>query len=89
MTENEIDLIFDGARKATEKGDHKKALRLLRPLAKQGDSIAQYMVGRMYADGLGVSRDYKQAAKLFGRILDTIFLCEECQDNHPSVDDAA
>ena len=59
----------DGVR-AFERGDYATALRLLRPLAEQGDATLQYVVGHMYAKGWGVPQDdavavewYRKAAE--------------------------
>ena len=46
---------------AYEKGDYATALMEFRVLAEQGDAIAQYNLGLMYANGRGVPRDYAQA----------------------------
>jgi TPR repeat protein len=47
---------------AYTKGDYATALRLLRPLADQGDAGAQNGLGNMYTNGQGVPQDYAQAA---------------------------
>jgi hypothetical protein len=44
------------------KDDYATALRLLRPLAEQGDADAQYNLGLMFADGRGVPQDYAATA---------------------------
>lgn len=54
---------FDDALAAAERGDYVTALRLLRPLADQGDPDAQYNLGVMYNNGDGVSQDYAEAMK--------------------------
>src|SRR3984957_2338166 len=62
---------FEAAVAAYEKGlaAHEKAyataLRLLRPLAEQGNAVAQYNLGVMYAQGQGVSQDYAAAASWY------------------------
>ena len=48
-------------------GDYKAALAELQPLAKAGDAKAQRLLGKMYADGLGLDQDYKQAALWYQR----------------------
>src|SRR3977135_935973 len=53
----------DDAFAAYQKGDYKTALALMRPLAEKGDVNAQYNLGAMYANSLGVSQDHKEAAK--------------------------
>ncbi len=50
---------------AYEKGDYATALMEFRVLAEQGDAIAQYNLGLMYANGRGVPRDYVQARMWF------------------------
>ncbi len=51
---------------AYRSGDYATALTELRPLAEQGDEIAQFYVGRMYYEGgEGVPQDYKEAKKWF------------------------
>ena len=49
--------------------DYSKALSFLRPLAEQGNVVAQYLFGVMYASGRGVPQSFAEAAKwyrLFG-----------------------
>jgi TPR repeat protein len=41
---------------AFQKGRYAVALKELRPLAKAGDKRAQFLLGRMYRDGLGVKK---------------------------------
>lgn len=48
---------------AYSRGDFATALRLLRPLAENGNAYAQYSLGFMYATGKGVPRDYTVAVK--------------------------
>ena len=55
----------DYADAAYAKGDYATALRLLRPLADQGDAAAQYNLGVMHAKGQGVPQDYTEAAKWY------------------------
>jgi TPR repeat protein len=52
---------------AAERGDYATALREWRPLAEQGDAIAQYNLGVMYDKGRGVVQDYGQAVKWYHR----------------------
>jgi TPR repeat protein len=47
----------------TSRGDYETALRELRLLAEQGDAGAQYNLGTMYAEGLGVSQDDVEAVR--------------------------
>jgi TPR repeat protein len=43
---------------AHKRGDYATALRLIRPLAEQGDADAQNILGLMYYSGQGVPQDY-------------------------------
>ncbi len=52
---------FDSGYRAYEKGDYATALKEWRPLAEQGDARAQFLLGKMYANGLGVPQDDKEA----------------------------
>jgi uncharacterized protein len=52
---------MDDALAALRDKDYTKAMSLLRPLANYGYPIAQYDVGAMYDEGLGVDRDDKEA----------------------------
>ncbi len=47
------------------RGDDETAVRLLRPLAEQGDPGPQYHLGTRYVRGLGVHQDYAEAVKWF------------------------
>ena len=50
---------------ASNRGDYKTVVRLLRPLAEQGDAGAQNFLGLMYNQGEGVTQDYAEAAKWY------------------------
>jgi TPR repeat protein len=50
---------------AYDRRDYATALRLLRPLANQGDAVAQDYLGQMYFIGAGVRMDPAEAAKWF------------------------
>ena len=52
---------FDEGVAAYDRGDYATALREWRPLAKQGVADAQYNLGVMYGEGLGVPQDYAKA----------------------------
>jgi len=43
---------------AYERGDYDTALKEFRPLAEQGDPLAQANLGGMYAEGEGLLKDY-------------------------------
>jgi TPR repeat protein len=46
---------------AMKRHDYKTAVRLIRPLAEQGDANAQYNLGVFYDNGLGVPQDRVRA----------------------------
>ena len=56
---------FEDGKAAYERGDYVTALRLMRPLAEQGQTNAQFSIGMMYAIGKGVRHDYIEAVKWF------------------------
>ena len=45
---------FEDGLAAHERGDYATTLRLLKPLAEQGNASAQVILGLMYAHGRGV-----------------------------------
>ena len=56
---------FEDGLSAAQRGDYATALRLLRPLAIQGDALAQSLLGLLYSKGKGVPQDYVEAAKWY------------------------
>ena len=50
---------------AYHRGDYATALREWQPLAKQGDAVAQYHLGLLYANGQGVPKDDAQARQWY------------------------
>jgi uncharacterized protein len=56
---------FEDGVAAYEKGDYATALRLMRPIAEQGDASAQHALGLMYANGQGVPQDYAAAVSWY------------------------
>ena len=50
---------------ATFRGDYATALREFRPLAEEGDAIAQHSLGVLYEHGRGVPQDHAQAVKWY------------------------
>src|SRR5258708_1935052 len=61
---------FEDATPANNRGDDPTAMRLFRPFADEGDADAQFNLGLMYTDGLGVPRDYSEAVKWFQKAAD-------------------
>jgi TPR repeat protein len=58
---------FKLAVEAANTGDYATALRLWRPLAEQGIANAQFNLGLMYYQGLGVPQNYAEAASWYRR----------------------
>lgn len=56
---------FSDSLAAYDRGDYPTAVRLLRPLAEQGNAQAQNSLGAMYYNGKGVAQDFKEAAKWY------------------------
>ena len=56
---------MEKAIEAMERGDYATAFKISLPLAEQGDAEAQYNLGFMYDDGLGVPQDYAEAMKWY------------------------
>jgi TPR repeat protein len=52
---------FKAGENAYHRGDYATALREWQPLAKQGQAVAQYHLGLLYANGQGVPKDDAQA----------------------------
>jgi hypothetical protein len=61
----------ESAKAAFEQKDYPTALRFWRELAVKGDVDAQLGIAVIYADGLGVTRDYAQAARWFQAAAET------------------
>jgi hypothetical protein len=62
--------MWRGFSRSYKSGDKEAALRQLDAAAGQGDILAQWKLGRMYADGDGVPQDDYKAFGLFSRIAD-------------------
>lgn len=56
---------FDKGLAAAEAGDYATALQEWRPLANQRYALAQYNLGVMYDNGLGVIQDYAEAVNWY------------------------
>jgi predicted aspartyl protease len=56
---------FEDAEAAYNRSDYATALRLMMPLAEQGNAHAQSYTGFMYANGQGVRRNHKEAVKWY------------------------
>ena len=53
---------FEDRIAAYRRGDYPTAMGLLRPLADQGNALAQHNLGFMYLNGHGVAQDYVAGA---------------------------
>jgi hypothetical protein len=58
---------FQAGMDATTRGDYATALREWRPLAEQGDALAQYNLGVLYRKGRGVPQDDVQARQWYAK----------------------
>ncbi len=56
---------FKAGADAYQRGDYATALREWQPLAEQGQALAQYNLGLLYANGKGVSKDDAQAQQWY------------------------
>jgi len=54
---------IDDAFAAHSRGDYTTALAILRPLAAEGDAMAQFYLGLMYHKGEGVAQDHTKAVR--------------------------
>ena len=61
---------LDDAIAALQRGDYMMAMRLIRPLAEQGNAGAQTDLGVIYDAGLGVPQDYAQAVVWYHKAAD-------------------
>lgn len=61
---------FAGGEAAYRKGDYAKAVREWREAAEKGDVNAQFNLGQMYRQGLGVAKDMSKAFKWYKRAAD-------------------
>ena len=60
-----ISVHFQAGMDAYERGDYHTAMKGWRPLANQGDPLAQATLGLMYAEGEGVAQDYQEAVRWY------------------------
>jgi TPR repeat protein len=61
---------YDDANAAAMRGDYATALRIVRPLADQGNAEAQNHLGIMYERGHGVPQDYAEALNWYRKAAD-------------------
>jgi uncharacterized protein len=56
---------IEDANTARQRGDYAAAMRILRPLAEQGNAFARALLGGMYYNGQGVPQSYAEAARWY------------------------
>ena len=61
---------LDSGWEAYDSGDYATALKIWTPLAEQGNSQAQGVLGMMYANGEGVSQDFAEAMRWFHKAVE-------------------
>ena len=64
--QSQSEILYGGVG-AFKRGDYATAMRVLKPLAEQGVELAQYTLGLMHAEGLGVPQDYGAAVPWYRR----------------------
>ena len=64
---------YEDGTAAFDRGDYAIALKKLRPLAEQGNALAQNSLGVMYVEGKGVSQDDDEAIRWFRKAADQGF----------------
>jgi TPR repeat protein len=60
-----VDVALAASLAALKRGDHTTALKVLPPLAEQGNAAAQFNLGLIYDNGRGVARDHDEALKWY------------------------
>ena len=61
---------LDEGRAAWQRGDYATAIREFRPLAEQGNAVAQGILGAAYWEGQGVAKDQAEAIKWYRKAAD-------------------
>jgi len=67
ITNTTPELILRNGIRAVNSGDYAAALKILKPLANDGNAVAENSVGWMYKEGKGVPQDYAQAIAWFSK----------------------
>lgn len=65
---------FEDGMAAFEKEDYATAIAKFTTAAEQGDALAQFNIGIMYDEGLGVTQDYAQAVRWYQLAADQNFI---------------
>ena len=66
------------AAEAFSRGDYETAYRLIKPSAEQGLSVAQFNLGILYENGLGVPQDYAEAVKWYRKAAEQGHVFAQC-----------
>ncbi|MDR3458359.1 MAG: tetratricopeptide repeat protein [Verrucomicrobiae bacterium] len=67
LSSNLLEITLDRGSDAWARGDFKKAMKLLKPLAEAGQPVAAHRLGVMYVLGQGVDKDPAEAVKWYTR----------------------
>lgn len=67
LSSNLLEITLDRGADAWARGDYKKAMKLLLPLAASGDAVAQHRIGVMYVLGQGVEKDSAKAVEWYAK----------------------
>jgi TPR repeat protein len=67
LSSNLMEITLDRGSDAWARGDYKKAMKLLLPLAESGDAVAQHRIGVMYVLGQGVEKDSAKAIEWYAK----------------------
>jgi TPR repeat protein len=67
LSSNLTEITLDRGSDAWVRGDYKKAMKLLLPLAESGDAVAQHRIGVMYVLGQGVEKDSAKAVEWYAK----------------------
>jgi TPR repeat protein len=65
-----LDPEYAAAKRAYDAAEYSEAAKLLRPLAEQGNTAAQFLYGQLFFFGLGVERDDVKAASWYAGAAD-------------------
>lgn len=67
LSSNLLEVALDRGSDAWARGDYKKALKLLLPLAESGNAVAQHRIGVMNVLGQGVEKDSAKAVEWYAK----------------------
>ena len=76
--EGDADAQFELGCSYSQLQDHEEALKWFRKSAEQGHAIAQYNMGLMSANGMGVSQNHKEAVKWYIKAAEQGYAKAQC-----------